>query len=94
MTDCTTIQVQVLFFASAREAAGDISLVTVELPAEDANTAALRTKLAETYPALAAMVLDEDNLTFLNELIVQAIITIAIIKYGNRIFLNPLVTIE
>lgn len=89
MTDCTTIQVQVLFFASAREAAGDISSVTVELTAEDANTAALRTKLAETYPALAAMVLDEDNLTLaLNEEYVLAGQVLPL-KTGDTIALIP-----
>ncbi len=66
MTDSVTIQV--LFFASAREAAGDISSAELRLPIDGANTTALRTKLAETYPSLAAMVLDEDNVTLaLNE---------------------------
>ena len=63
-----TIQIQVLFFASAREAAGNITSTYVELDASGADTAVLRKKLAEQYPKLADMVLDEDNLTLaLNE---------------------------
>lgn len=64
----TTITIQVLFFASAREAAGNISSATIELSMEQANTHSLRNKLAELYPALAVMVLDENNVTLaLNE---------------------------
>jgi molybdopterin converting factor subunit 1 len=63
------VQIKVLFFASAREAAGDISSATLELDdSTEANTQALRQKLAEAYPGLAAMVQDEENLTLaLNE---------------------------
>ena len=62
------VTIKILFFASAREAAGDISSADISMPADGANTTALRKKLAETYPDLASMVLDEDNLTFaLNE---------------------------
>ena len=62
------ISIQVLFFASAREAAGNISSATIELSLDQANTQALRNQLAETYPALATMVLDETNVTLaLNE---------------------------
>lgn len=62
------VQVKVLFFASAREAAGDISTANLELDATDANTGSLRQKLAELYPGLASMVQDEENLTLaLNE---------------------------
>jgi molybdopterin converting factor subunit 1 len=63
------VQVKVLFFASAREAAGDISSAVLDLedPSE-ADTGALRRKLAEVYPGLASMVQDEENLTLaLNE---------------------------
>ena len=69
-TDSPTnmISIQVLFFASAREAAGNISSATIELSPDQANTQALRKQLAETYPALATMVLDETNVTLaLNE---------------------------
>lgn len=62
------ITIQVLFFASAREAAGNISSATVELSTDQANTQLLRKKLAETYPGLATLVLDESNVTLaLNE---------------------------
>eukprot|EP00531_Pseudo-nitzschia_arenysensis_P005839 CAMPEP_0116120516 /NCGR_PEP_ID=MMETSP0329-20121206/3214_1 /TAXON_ID=697910 /ORGANISM="Pseudo-nitzschia arenysensis, Strain B593" /LENGTH=89 /DNA_ID=CAMNT_0003614285 /DNA_START=88 /DNA_END=357 /DNA_ORIENTATION=+ len=61
------ITIKVLFFASAREAAGDVSKANLELQ-DEATTQSLRTKLAEVYPSLAEMVLDEDNLTLaLNE---------------------------
>lgn len=63
------ITIKVLFFASAREAAGDIASADLKLPAsEDANTTTLRKRLAEEYPSLASMVMDEENLTLaLNE---------------------------
>jgi molybdopterin converting factor subunit 1 len=62
-----SITIQVLFFASAREAAGDVSSADLELDA-GADTASLRKHLAELYPKLAPMVLDEDNVTLaLNE---------------------------
>jgi molybdopterin converting factor subunit 1 len=62
-----TIKIQVLFFASAREAAGNIASTCLELDS-GADTAVLRKKLAEQYPKLVDMVLDEDNLTLaLNE---------------------------
>ena len=60
------IIIQVLFFASAREAA-NVSSTVLELD-ESTNTTMLRQRLAELYPKLSAMVLDEDNLTLaLNE---------------------------
>ena len=62
------VRIQVLFFASAREAAGDLSKTTLELTTDEANTQSLRQKLASLYPKLAPMVEDEDNLTLaLNE---------------------------
>jgi molybdopterin converting factor subunit 1 len=62
-----SITIKVLFFASAREAAGDVSSADLELDA-GADTASLRKRLAELYPKLAPMVLDEDNVTLaLNE---------------------------
>mmetsp|Transcript_18533 Transcript_18533/g.45921 ORF Transcript_18533/g.45921 Transcript_18533/m.45921 type:complete len:90 (+) Transcript_18533:124-393(+) len=61
------VTIKVLFFASAREAAGDVSKASLELE-EDANTQSLRQHLAKVYPNLAEMVLDEENLTLaLNE---------------------------
>lgn len=62
------VKIRVLFFASAREAAGNISKTSLELTADEANTQFLRQKLAMLYPALADMVRDEENLTLaLNE---------------------------
>lgn len=61
------VTVKVLFFASARDAAGNLSSIDLEL-GPSADTAGLRKSLAEKYPKLAEMVLDEDNLTLaLNE---------------------------
>ncbi|VEU35139.1 unnamed protein product [Pseudo-nitzschia multistriata] len=63
-----SVRIQVLFFASAREAAGGLSTTTLELTTDEANTQSLRQKLASLYPKLANMVQDEDNLTLaLNE---------------------------
>jgi molybdopterin converting factor subunit 1 len=63
-----SIQVKVLFFASAREAAGGTTETQVVLPAAHATTTALRQRLAQDYPSLASMVLDEDSITLaLNE---------------------------
>lgn len=62
------VKIKVLFFASAREAAGDVSKTSLELTTDEANTQSLRQKLATLYPKLADMVRDEDNLTLaLNE---------------------------
>ena len=62
------VTVKILFFASAREAAGNVSKTSVELTTDEANTQSLRIKLATMYPNMADMVRDEDNLTFaLNE---------------------------
>ena len=62
------VRIQVLFFASAREAADDVSETSLELAADEANTQSLRQKLAREYPALASIVQDEENLTLaLNE---------------------------
>mmetsp|Transcript_26621 Transcript_26621/g.63842 ORF Transcript_26621/g.63842 Transcript_26621/m.63842 type:complete len:92 (-) Transcript_26621:1833-2108(-) len=64
----SSISIKVLFFASAREAAGGITSASVELDSDVANTKVLRSKLASLYPKLASLVLDEDNLTLaLNE---------------------------
>ena len=71
MSETTTITVKVLFFASAREAAGNVSCLNLELPQAQANTATLRTILAERYPKLAPLVLDEQTITLaLNEVYV------------------------
>jgi molybdopterin converting factor subunit 1 len=63
-----SFHITVLLFASAREAAGGVSKIELEIMDNCNNTSNLRTILAERYPKLAAMVLDEDSLTLaLNE---------------------------
>ncbi|KAL7527471.1 hypothetical protein ACHAXR_003442 [Thalassiosira sp. AJA248-18] len=62
------ISVKILFFASAREAAGGITSASVRLDSDGADTKVLRIKLASLYPKLATLVQDEENLTLaLNE---------------------------
>ncbi|KAL7427092.1 hypothetical protein ACHAXH_000543 [Discostella pseudostelligera] len=64
----SVVTITILFFASAREAAGGITSTTLELDIHDANTKTLRTKLANLYPKLASFVQDEENITLaLNE---------------------------
>mmetsp|Transcript_12406 Transcript_12406/g.15712 ORF Transcript_12406/g.15712 Transcript_12406/m.15712 type:complete len:91 (+) Transcript_12406:83-355(+) len=63
-----TITIKVLLFASAREAAGNISEVAIEMAEDAANTSSFRTLMAEKYPNLASTVMDEESLTLaLNE---------------------------
>lgn len=66
-----SITIKVLFFASAREAAGDIASTEVTLDGTAQNppdTSTLRQHLAKLYPKLAPLILDEENLTLaLNE---------------------------
>mmetsp|Transcript_38762 Transcript_38762/g.46728 ORF Transcript_38762/g.46728 Transcript_38762/m.46728 type:complete len:88 (-) Transcript_38762:512-775(-) len=64
------ITIKVLFFASAREAAGTGS---TECQLEDsADTQQLRRLLAERYPKLSSLVLDEETITLaLNEVYVD-----------------------
>eukprot|EP00586_Coscinodiscus_wailesii_P023664 CAMPEP_0172495824 /NCGR_PEP_ID=MMETSP1066-20121228/78245_1 /TAXON_ID=671091 /ORGANISM="Coscinodiscus wailesii, Strain CCMP2513" /LENGTH=94 /DNA_ID=CAMNT_0013267777 /DNA_START=151 /DNA_END=435 /DNA_ORIENTATION=+ len=60
------ITVKVLLFASAREAAGNVSSIDCTLEKNDnqiADTALLRRTLASQYPKLAPLVTNEDNLT-------------------------------
>mmetsp|Transcript_37344 Transcript_37344/g.90680 ORF Transcript_37344/g.90680 Transcript_37344/m.90680 type:complete len:92 (-) Transcript_37344:954-1229(-) len=83
-----SVTVKVLFFASAREAAGNVSSIDLELGAS-ADTASLRKSLAEKYPKLAEMVLDEDNLTLaLNEEYVTSGQVLSL-KNGDTIALIP-----
>lgn len=80
--------ITVLFFASAREAAGGITKVELQVNAAT-DTAALRRILAEQYPNLATTVLDEDSLTLaLNEEYVAAGQVIAL-KCGDTVALIP-----
>jgi molybdopterin converting factor small subunit len=80
--------ITILLFASAREAAGGVGKVTLDVDA-DCNTSTIRTILAELYPKLAATVLDEDSLTLaLNEEYVASgqVLTL---KAGDTIALIP-----
>ncbi len=66
------MSITILFFASAREAVG-LSQMELTLPATGWNTQQLRHVLAELYPALQSLVLDEESLTLaLNEEYVPA----------------------
>mmetsp|Transcript_6630 Transcript_6630/g.9372 ORF Transcript_6630/g.9372 Transcript_6630/m.9372 type:complete len:90 (+) Transcript_6630:239-508(+) len=61
------ITLKVLFFASARELAGNVTNSKIQLN-DGADTKVLRERLAEKYPKLAPLIMDEDNLTLaLNE---------------------------
>ena len=95
------VKVTVLFFASAREAAGGISQTTIEFkttPQEDeqqhdepiaVTTATLRQKLASLFPKLSTLVLDEDNLTLaLNEEYVEPGVVVNL-KTGDTVALIP-----
>jgi molybdopterin converting factor subunit 1 len=83
------VKIQVLFFASAREAAGDVSKIELELSEEEATTCGLRIKLAQMYPKLASLVEDEDNITLaLNEEYVTSG-QILSLKDGDAIALIP-----
>ena len=83
------VTIKVLFFASAREAAGGVSCADVELPAGSATTTTLRRKLAEIYPDLESMVVDEDNITLaLNEEYVTAGQELGL-KSGDTVALIP-----
>ena len=88
-TSATSVQIQVLFFASAREAAGNVSSIEMELEQSNADTGVLRKKLAELYPKLATLVLDEDNITLaLNEEYVASG-QILSLKTGDAVALIP-----
>ena len=64
----TSVEIRVLFFASAREAVGGTAEIKLNLATEQAKTSGVRQRLAEEYPKLADMVLDEDSITLaLNE---------------------------
>eukprot|EP00977_Amphora_coffeiformis_P027004 scaffold32086_cov183-Amphora_coffeaeformis.AAC.23 len=79
------VQIKVLFFASAREAAGGTAQVDVTLPCDQATTARLRQRLADDYPSLSSMVLDEDSITLaLNEEYVAAGETLSL-KTGDTV---------
>jgi sulfur-carrier protein len=82
------INVKVLFFASAREAAGGISEASIQVD-EGSTTNAMRQTLAHQYPKLADMVLNQDMLTLaLNEEYV-ATGQDTVLKDGDTIALIP-----
>mmetsp|Transcript_2284 Transcript_2284/g.2582 ORF Transcript_2284/g.2582 Transcript_2284/m.2582 type:complete len:91 (+) Transcript_2284:56-328(+) len=84
-----SVNIKVLLFASAREAAGNIAEVAITLEENSSNTATFRKKMAEDYPKLGSMVLDEDSLTLaLNEEYVPAGEIIEL-KNGDTIALIP-----
>jgi molybdopterin converting factor small subunit len=85
-----TIRVNVLLFASAREAAGNISQVEVELKTnENCDTVGIRSKLASLYPKLKPSLLDEESITLaLNEEYIPSGAIIAL-KDGDTIALIP-----
>ena len=95
-SDTIKVSVTVLFFASAREAAGGTSQTTVELTSSNGTeqpmivtTATLRQKLATLYPKLSSLVLDEDNLTLaLNEEYVESGQVLPL-KTGDTVALIP-----
>lgn len=60
------LTVKVLFFASAREAAGNVSSIDCDLGDDQSgpmDTSILRQVLASKYPKLAPLVTDEESLT-------------------------------
>lgn len=62
------VQLKVLLFASAREAAGNVPSLELTLEDEDSNTAAFRKVLSEKLPKLSTLLQDEESLTLaLNE---------------------------
>lgn len=82
-----TTDIKVLFFASAREAAGTQEVQLTLHHGDD--TSALRTQLAETYPKLAQFVLDDDSITLaVNEEYVPHGESVAL-KSGDTVALIP-----
>lgn len=86
-----TVSIKVLFFASAREAAG-VSEVDINLNGDDDSpptTASFRQFMANKYPKLAEFILDEESLTLaLNEEYVPAGQTMSL-NDGDTIALIP-----
>mmetsp|Transcript_27744 Transcript_27744/g.41006 ORF Transcript_27744/g.41006 Transcript_27744/m.41006 type:complete len:96 (-) Transcript_27744:210-497(-) len=90
MTDPSSenVMVKVLLFASAREAAGNVSSIHCQVGA-NADTAKLRGILANLYPKLSPLVLDEGSITLaLNEEYV-AEGTVLPLKSGDVVALIP-----
>jgi len=57
------VTINVLFFASAREAAGVASTIINMGTDEPSHTSILRKKLSEQFPKIAPLMLDEDSIT-------------------------------
>lgn len=84
----STIQVKVLLFASAREAAGNLSETFITLD-NGATISDFRRRMAEKVPTLSDFVLDEESSTLaLNEEYVQSGDVIHL-KNGDVIALIP-----
>jgi molybdopterin converting factor subunit 1 len=82
-----TINIRVLFFASAREAA-QTSETSLQVDS-NCDTRQLRTILADAYPSLTALIMDEESITFaLNEEYVLEGQAIAL-KEGDTVALIP-----
>ena len=82
------MNIQVLLFASAREAANGARELELVVP-EGCDTNRFRKILADKYPSLAKLVLDEDSITLaLNEEYVAAgqVLTL---KTGDTVALIP-----
>lgn len=87
--DESAVKIKVLFFASAREAVGGIAEIELSLKAQHATTTGVRQMLADAYPKLATMVLDEDSITLaLNEEYVDAG-QVLNLKTGDTVALIP-----
>jgi molybdopterin converting factor subunit 1 len=85
----TTITIHILLFASAREAAGNVGAMNLQVGSNDCDTSKLRRILADRFPKLATMVLDEDSITLaLNEEYVQAGQVLPL-KQGDTVALIP-----
>ena len=83
------MKIHVLLFASAREAAGGVSELTLEVPA-DSDTQRFRTLLAQQIPALTKLLLqDQDAITLaLNQEYVAAGQVLPL-KEGDTVALIP-----
>jgi len=78
--DQEEVTIKVLLFASAREAVGNISTLSLTLDSstkqgddDDITTSTFRKVMAEKYPKLSSLILDEESITLaLNEVYVQS----------------------
>lgn len=83
-----SIEVNVLLFASAREAAGNVPETVIYLE-NGATVSTFRQKMAEKFPKLSELILDEESLTLaLNEEYVHSG-DVKYLKSGDTIALIP-----